>query len=296
MKNICLTILICYLIANSICYKITINRSTTTSSKSKQYDPSYISALNFKPLTTFGAKDITINNPTSNLSNYEAWLCATDGKVYRHSPKINKDGGHEIIGKFAKKCKNLTIDSKGNVFVVTTDGGLHMFRKIMKGITATWISFKTTDVEDITTGYNDEIFYVSKKGRVKRVLSYVQNTAPVVEQFNKKLFGKECKIAYSSDTEQAVIVDKDGNIFEVSKKKVDQKFKDVIATDVCINSQFNIFIATSGGILLYKPRFMKNSYGIVERGIAKRISCSRTAWIVGLDNTVYSSSNIYDTN
>jgi hypothetical protein len=295
MKNICLTILICYLIANSICEKTNLKRNTT-SNKLLQYDPKYIINLNFKPQTTFGAKDITINNPSQNLNDYEAWLCSTDGKVYRHSPKNNKDRGHEIIGKFAKKCKNLTIDSKGNVFVVTTDGGLHLFRKIVKNLTAIWISFKTKDVEDITIGYNDEIFYVSKAGRVKKILSYAENNAPIVEQFNKKLFGKDCKIAYSSDRNQAMIVDKNGSIYEVGKKKVERKFKDVFATDVCINSQFNVFIATRGGILLYKPRFMKNSYGIIERGIAERISCSRTAWIVGLDSTIYSSSNIYDNN
>lgn len=210
------------------------------------------------------------------------WICTKDGKFYRY-------GGFKGIvnGTKPKSCTKMAINQDGEIYVVDKAGGLFLL-KIIADNSYLWKQIEKKDINDVAVGFNNEVLVVDKKGDI-----YYINKDKKGSKFSSQNFKKGCKsIAVSYETEQlAYIVNKKGQLYKATKKKMVKLYPSIVVNDVDVDSYNNLYIASGAGIFVKRPTNPFIAH--IGDGIAKQIDCDRDhCWIIGDDDYVYQSSRI----
>ena len=285
MKNSLLIIMICFFLfqglntksfrKSSSLSKRTSGKSTTKASKSKHiYPTQYVNKLTFTNKAIFAGQSIAV------FEN-DVWLCGLNGKVYRHS-----GFNAEITGSAPTDCKNIAVNRKGTLLVATKSKKLYVLNKIQSK-TAAWFTINSPDIEDISIGLRNEIYFIDTKGVIYGLNSY-NKTNMSYEKFNKTEFGAKCRIMVDSNTNSVLLINSLGELYRVTSDKQTRLLPTIFAEDACVDADSNIYLASRNGIL--KKQRDLNDFNFVERGIAKRIACHNSVWIIGYDDSVYSGA------
>jgi hypothetical protein len=268
MKKFTLIIFFSYLISINISKSLF---STNLKKKNTQDCPSTITQFKPENMAILKTKDISART--------EEWICTEDNKLLRNGAVQSVT----IVGSKPESCEKIATNNNGDIFVVTTDNKLFLFKKINADSRA-WINLEMEKVQDVSVGINNEVFIVDTSGVIKKL-----STGKITTDFNKTAFGSDCRIAMSREKGEIVyLVDKKGQFFRVSLTESLQLYPSVLAFDVCVDNETNVILAASDGIFVKKSR--NNQFVKIGEGIAGRLGCwNKKLWFIGLDNLVYRS-------
>lgn len=266
--------------------EISNNNLSSKKSKSSNYK-SLFSTL----LSTFKSNkgDIQEVNPTnraylqvSDITTFtDTWICTKDNKLLRNGTALKV----AVSGTQPTTCERIATNSNQDLFVISKNK-LYMFKKITTSSYA-WVYLNLSNVEDITIGINDEVYYINTSGVIYK---YVYSDDPKDNiQFNTSTYGANCRIAFAYDAGQTIyLVDKIGDLYKIQAKTKTKLYPSIYAKDVCVTNRSDVIVAGSDGIFIKKGEV--ESFVKIGDGIASDLSCYSSLWFIGSDNYVYESS------
>jgi len=268
MKNFALILFISFL--SMITFT---NSKSSFKSRSLKNSVKQAQAISFQNEGFIKARDIAAYNDN-------VWICTAQSTFF----KLN-GLNTTVSGTPPTSCKRLATNKNGDLYVVTENKNLFLLRRISPNSHVWSTITNTVNVTDVAVGPNGEVAIVNDKGVIYEIKSDVIQADPL----NKEKFGDNCKIAVTFEKELVVfLANESRDVFRVTAGSKARLFPTVLADDVAVGPNFNLYITSKAGVYRKRPN-TNDLYLIKPDGIADSIDVGNRIWAIGYDGYPYSS-------
>ena len=222
---------------------------------------------------------------TDSISDYNKviWIFS-NGNLFQHkAPKGS------ISGTKPTSVRKLVVVDNGTLFMLSNNNELY---KMTKHSDSSYSIKKTLDKVTSFSCFD----YSNCVGVIEGKIYYLPSGIEKGQKYSDEKLSDSAEIIMRYDTSkvEVFVMDQDKFFLLSSDKKID--IGKVGGLDLCIHQNKQILIAGKDGIY-YNDGNSVNLIKVDSPGRAKKISCSNNEiWIIGLDNMVYRSNWVFDTN
>lgn len=274
MKNIILSIFVCFLFVSISCTRK--NLLTKALRVNSLYS---LKSQRDCKLSIERDSWISSNRVCGNPG--KAWICAKDKnnkmQFYKNAPITAS-----VKGTQPSSCENLATNKPGELYVVS-DKKLYFLAENGTDLSSySWNEVENSkDIVDVSVNNLGNVFTIDSKGTISQVLG-----AKMGNIFTKTDLGDNSKIEAFSD-EVIYALNSVGNVYKVSSKNKELISDTLNAYDLCVDFKSTLYLATSTGI--FAKKISSNDFVKVSDDKVTSIGCAWLLWFVGVDGYIYKS-------